>query len=101
MAHSHPEAANAALDLLSIDHVGLDSTDRKILQHVIESFGGGPVGASTLAAALQQEVQTLEDVHEPFLLQVGFLQRTPRGRIATEAAYRHLGIDPPGESLLQ
>lgn len=80
-----------ALDLLAIDIYGLDNMDREILKRIIESFQGGPVGINTLAAALQQEVQTLEEVHEPFLLQIGFLERTSRGRLATDMAYEHLG----------
>lgn len=85
------EIVDQALDLLAIDIYGLDNMDREILKRIIESFDGGPVGINTLAAALQQEVQTLEEVHEPFLLQIGFLERTSRGRLATESAYKHLG----------
>lgn len=88
-----PETVDSALDMLSIDKLGLDAVDRALLAKIIESFGGGPVGINTLAAAMQQEVQTLEDVHEPFLLQIGFLKRTPRGRLATEEAYKHLGYE--------
>jgi Holliday junction DNA helicase RuvB len=86
-----PEIVNQALDMLAIDAFGLDNMDREILRRIIESFDGGPVGVNTLAAALQQEVQTLEEVHEPFLLQIGFLERTSRGRLATDLAYKHLG----------
>jgi Holliday junction DNA helicase RuvB len=70
----------------------LDQTDRRILEAIIEKFGGGPVGLGTIAAATQEEVQTIEDIHEPFLIQVGFLQRTPRGRMATQHAYDHLNL---------
>ena len=83
--------ANLALDVLSIDEYGLDSTDRGLLTAIIEKYDGGPVGIETLAAALGEDSRTLEDVCEPFLLQAGLLQRTPRGRKATPAAYRHLG----------
>ncbi len=84
--------ANAALDLLDVDKLGLDTGDRKILSLMIDKFQGGPVGADTLAAALSEDVGTLEEVYEPYLLQNGLLVRTPRGRMVTEAAYRHLGI---------
>ena len=83
--------ANLALDVLSIDEYGLDNTDRGLLNLIIEKYNGGPVGIETLAAALGEDSRTLEDVCEPFLLQAGLLQRTPRGRKATPAAYRHLG----------
>ncbi len=82
--------ANAALDMLSIDPLGLDNTDRRLLTTIIESFSGGPVGLSTLAAATQEEQATIEEIYEPFLLQIGFLERTPRGRKATQRAYDHL-----------
>jgi Holliday junction DNA helicase RuvB len=84
-----------ALDALEIDPRGLDQTDRRVLRHLIEKFQGGPIGLTTMAAALNEEVATLEDVIEPFLLQEGFLNRTPRGRLATDLAYRHLGLTPP------
>jgi Holliday junction DNA helicase RuvB len=87
--------AGAALDLLEVDHVGLDRLDREILSIVCTQFSGGPVGLSTLAVAVQEEPDTIEDVYEPYLLQRGFLQRTPRGRCATVHAYRHLGLEPP------
>lgn len=83
--------ANKALDVLSIDEYGLDTTDRSLLNMIIDKYNGGPVGIETLAAALGEDSRTLEDVCEPFLLQAGLLQRTPRGRKATPAAYRHLG----------
>lgn len=85
------EIANQALDTLKIDGYGLDSTDRGLLKMIIEKYDGGPVGIETLAAALGEDVRTLEDVCEPFLLQAGLLQRTPRGRKVTPATYRHLG----------
>jgi Holliday junction DNA helicase RuvB len=91
--------AGAALDLLEVDHEGLDRLDREILSIVCTRFGGGPVGLSTLAVAVQEEQDTIEDVYEPYLLQRGFLQRTPRGRCATAHAFRHLGLDPPANSL--
>lgn len=95
------DTANAALDLLEVDHEGLDRTDREVLSVICERFGGGPVGLSTLAIAVQEERDTIEDVYEPYLLQRGFLRRTPRGRCATPHAFRHLGLEPPadGESL--
>ncbi|HWQ12035.1 MAG TPA: Holliday junction branch migration DNA helicase RuvB [Roseiflexaceae bacterium] len=86
------EVARAALAQLEVDELGLDENDRRLLRAIIELFGGGPVGLSTLAAALAEEVDAIEDVYEPFLLQLGFIQRTPRGRIATRRAYEHLGI---------
>lgn len=92
--------ATDALAMLNVDTHGLDDIDRRILQVIIEKFHGGPVGLSTLAAATQEEIDTIEDVYEPFLLQLGFLARTPRGRVATDAAYRHLGFDPPLNPIL-
>jgi len=87
--------AGAALDLLEVDHEGLDRLDREILAAVCSQFSGGPVGLSTLAVAVQEEADTIEDVYEPYLLQRGFLMRTPRGRCATAHAFRHLGLEPP------
>lgn len=84
--------ADYALDLLDVDKEGLDQTDRDLLAVMIEKFSGGPVGLDTLAAALGEDAGTIEDVYEPYLLKNGFIQRTPRGRIVTEHAYRHLGI---------
>lgn len=84
------DIANKALDILSIDNLGLDITDRNLLKLIIEKYNGGPVGIETLAAALGEDVRTIEDVCEPYLLQAGFIQRTPRGRIVSQAAYRHL-----------
>lgn len=86
-----------ALKLLDIDDHGLDEIDRRILQTIVEKFKGGPVGLNTLAAATSEEMDTIEDVYEPFLLQLGFLNRTPRGRAVTEKAYKHLDIKPPKE----
>jgi Holliday junction DNA helicase RuvB len=87
--------AREALDLLEVDQAGLDRLDRDILRNICLKFGGGPVGLSTLAVAVGEEPDTLEDVYEPYLLQQGFLMRTPRGRVATDAAFAHLGVDAP------
>ena len=92
------EVADFALDILDVDKLGLDNNDRSILLMMIEKFGGGPVGLETLAAALGEDAGTLEDVYEPYLLMNGFINRTPRGRVATENAYRHLGIFHPEQS---
>ena len=89
------EVACFALDLLEVDQYGLDKVDRKILQTLIINFQGGPVGVETLAAAIGEDAGTLEDVYEPYLLQNGFLNRTPRGRTASVLAYRHLGYQLP------
>jgi len=89
--------AAAALDLLEVDRVGLDRLDRELLRTICTRFSGGPVGLSTLAVAVGEEPDTVEDVYEPYLLQRGFLQRTPRGRCATPHAFRHLGLAPPAE----
>jgi Holliday junction DNA helicase RuvB len=90
------EAAADALALFEVDERGLDRVDLSILTALAERFGGGPVGLSTLSAAVGEDTGTIEEVYEPYLLQIGFLQRTPRGRVATEAAYRHLGLAPEG-----
>ena len=90
------ETAADALALFEVDERGLDRVDLQLLTALAERFGGGPVGLSTLAAAVGEETGTLEEVYEPYLLQIGFLQRTPRGRMATDAAYRHLGLAPEG-----
>ncbi|TCV83793.1 Holliday junction branch migration DNA helicase RuvB [Sulfurirhabdus autotrophica] len=90
------DVADAALLMLDVDVIGLDVMDRKLLQTVIEKFGGGPVGVDNLAAAIGEERDTIEDVLEPYLIQQGYLQRTPRGRIATASAYRHFGFAIPG-----
>lgn len=87
------QIASAALDMLGVDPVGLDNVDRIILKTIIEKFNGGPVGLQTLAAATQEEQQTIEEIYEPFLLQLGFIERTPRGRVATPRAYEHLKVN--------
>lgn len=89
------EVVSLALDLLEVDQYGLDQTDRKILLTIIEKFSGGPVGLETLAAAIGEDSGTIEDVYEPYLIKNGFLNRTPRGRVATERAFHHLGIAIP------
>ena len=93
------QAAAEALDLLEVDGVGLDRLDREILRTICEKFSGGPVGLSTLAAAIGEEQDTLEDVYEPYLIQLGLIERTPRGRAATVRAYAHLGLEPPRAQL--
>lgn len=95
--HITEEVANYALDLLDVDKEGLDQTDRDLLLIMIEKFQGGPVGLDTLAASLGEDAGTIEDVYEPYLLKNGFIQRTPRGRIVTDHAYRHLGISCENE----
>jgi holliday junction DNA helicase RuvB len=90
------DTAIEALDLLGVDHAGLDRLDREILRAICEKFGGGPVGLSTLAVAVGEEQDTIEDVYEPYLLQRGLIERTPRGRAATRRAFEHLGVEPPG-----
>ena len=90
------DVARAGLELFDVDDRGLDKLDLAILSAIVEKFGGGPVGLSTLAAAVGEETDTVEDVYEPYLLQLGFLQRTPRGRVATDRAYRHLGVTREG-----
>lgn len=94
------EVAERALQVFEVDSLGLDKVDRAILEAVVLKFGGGPVGLGTLAIAVGEEPETVEDAYEPFLLQIGLLQRTPRGRTATEMAYRHLGVDSPGQTTL-
>jgi Holliday junction DNA helicase RuvB len=94
------QVAAEALDLLQVDEEGLDRLDREILRAVCEKFGGGPVGLSTLAVAVGEEQDTVEDVYEPYLLQRGLIERTPRGRAATRRAYAHLGLEPPGQASL-
>jgi len=89
------EVASAALTMLEVDPMGLDLMDRKLLDAIVRKFDGGPVGVDSLAAAIGEERDTIEDVIEPFLIQTGFLQRTPRGRIATQTTWRHLGLAPP------
>ena len=91
------EAADHALGRLEIDRLGLDNIDRRMLRSIIENYGGGPVGLETLAATIGEEAVTLEDVYEPYLMQIGFLTRTPRGRCVTMLAYDHLGIPFSGQ----
>lgn len=92
------QVARAALDLLEVDRFGLDEIDQKIMVSIIEKFGGGPVGLNTIAAAIDEEPSTLEEVYEPYLMQLGFLMRTPRGRVATARAYEHFGLRFPGNA---
>lgn len=89
------EVAHEALSLLNVDPLGLDDLDRKVLDSIIQKFGGGPVGLETIAASISEESNTIMDVVEPYLLQLGFLDRTPRGRVATARAYEHMGFSPP------
>jgi len=89
------ELADKALSLLEVDKAGLDHTDRRMLSTMIKKFGGGPVGLDTLAAAISESTDTIEDVYEPFLIQLGFVNRTPRGRVVTRAGYEHMGIAYP------
>ncbi len=93
-------SAGAALDLLEIDELGLDRLDRDLLDALCSKFDGGPVGLSTLAVTVGEEQDTIEDVYEPYLLQCGFLKRTPRGRVATPRAWAHLGLEPPADAAL-
>ncbi|KUK53430.1 MAG: Holliday junction ATP-dependent DNA helicase RuvB [Desulfotomaculum sp. 46_296] len=95
------ETAVKALDFLGVDQLGLDPVDRKLLQIIVEKFGGGPVGLDTIAAALGEESATLEEVYEPYLMQAGLLNRTPRGRVATSKTYMHLGVTPGDKSQQQ
>jgi Holliday junction DNA helicase RuvB len=92
------DIAKEALARLEIDELGLDDVDHKVLRAIIDKFNGGPVGLDTIAAAISEEADTIMDVYEPYLLQLGFLQRTPRGRVATRAAYQHLGVKPHGRA---
>ena len=94
------EASSLALDRMEIDALGLDSIDRLILKKMIKNYNGGPVGLETIAAAIGEEAVTIEDVYEPYLMQIGFLSRTPRGRTVTPAGYAHLGIPMPGQQRL-
>ncbi len=95
------EVADLALSKMEVDHLGLDSVDRLILTSMIRNYNGGPVGLETIAAAIGEEAVTIEDVYEPYLMQVGFLSRTPRGRCVTPAGYAHLGIRMPGQQKLE
>ncbi|MBQ7596811.1 MAG: Holliday junction branch migration DNA helicase RuvB, partial [Clostridia bacterium] len=92
--------ANMALEKMEIDALGLDSVDRLMLNCMIKNYNGGPVGLETIAAAIGEEAVTIEDVYEPYLMQIGFLSRTPRGRCVTPAGYKHLGIPMPGQQKL-
>ncbi len=91
------EAADLALRRLEVDHLGLDNIDRRMLTAIIQNYAGGPVGLETLAATIGEEAVTLEDVYEPYLMQLGFLTRTPRGRCVTGLAYDHLGLSYDGQ----
>jgi holliday junction DNA helicase RuvB len=95
--HIDAQVARDALDMLQIDKLGLDTIDRRVMETIIDKFEGGPVGLETIAAAVSEEADTIMDVVEPYLLQLGFLDRTPRGRVATRRAYEHLGIEYPGQ----
>ncbi|MFZ9405911.1 MAG: Holliday junction branch migration DNA helicase RuvB [Burkholderiaceae bacterium] len=96
--HIDAAVADAALTMLDVDPIGLDTMDRRLLEAIIHKFSGGPVGVDNLAAAIGEERETIEDVLEPYLIQQGFLQRTPRGRIASPAAWRHFGLAAPAQS---
>ena len=91
-----PEVASAALQLLEVDALGFDDSDRRMLRAIIDKFGGGPVGLNSLAAAISEEPDAIEDIYEPYLIQIGFLDRTPRGRVATVRAYEFFGLEAPG-----
>jgi len=91
------EVAEAALELLEVDDQGFDEVDRKLLRTIIDKFSGGPVGVNSLAAAISEERDAIEDIYEPFLIQAGFLDRTPRGRVATARAYQYFGLTAPGK----
>src|SRR5271168_3066561 len=97
--HIDRATAQAALEMLEVDAHGFDELDRRLLRTIIEKYDGGPVGLNTLAAALAEEQDALEEVYEPFLIQIGFLDRTPRGRVATRLAYEHFGLEPPRRGL--
>src|SRR5437867_6297448 len=90
------DVAQAALRMLEVDEHGFDEVDRRLLRTIIDKFGGGPVGLNTIAAAISEEKDAIEDIYEPFLIQIGFLDRTPRGRVATPRAYGFFGLDRPG-----
>ena len=95
--HITPDVALAAMKLLEVDDHGFDEVDRKLLRTIIDKFSGGPVGVNSLAAAIHEEKDAIEDMYEPFLIQKGFLDRTPRGRVATARAYQYFGLTPPGK----
>ena len=92
------EVARAALQLLEVDDHGFDEVDRKLLRTIIDKFSGGPVGVNSIAAAINEEKDAIEDIYEPFLIQAGFLDRTPRGRVATARAYEYFGLTAPGRN---
>ena len=89
------DAIQHSMEMLDIDHLGLEPIDRQILSIIIDDFEGGPTGLKSLAASTGEEIETIQDVHEPYLIQTGLLRRTPRGRVATKKAYQHLDIKPP------
>jgi len=93
--HVTLEVTKAAMELLEVDEHGFDEVDRKLLRTIIDKFSGGPVGVNSLAAAINEERDAIEDMYEPFLIQHGFLDRTPRGRVATKRAYEYFGLTPP------
>ena len=95
------DVADRALSNLEVDNIGLDGIDRRVLAAIIEKFGGGPVGLDTIAASISEDADTIEDVYEPYLLQLGFLDKTPRGRVATKRAYEHLGIEYAKDNPMQ
>jgi Holliday junction DNA helicase RuvB len=98
--HITMDVTRRALSLLDVDERGLDEIDRRLLRTIIEKFNGGPVGVASLAAAMSEERDAIEDIYEPFLIQIGFLDRTPRGRVATARAYEYFGLDAPGKDRL-
>ncbi len=94
------EVCHDALELLEVDAHGFDEADRRLLKTIIDKFGGGPVGLNSLAAAIGEEKDAIEDIYEPYLIQIGFLDRTPRGRVATARAYEYFGLTAPGKDRL-
>ena len=94
------DVARRGLTMLEVDEHGFDEVDRRLLRTIIEKFGGGPVGVASLAAAMSEERDAIEDIYEPFLIQIGFLDRTPRGRVATARAYEYFGLPAPGKDRL-
>jgi Holliday junction DNA helicase RuvB len=98
--HITGAVADSALRLLEVDARGFDEIDRRLLRTIIDKFGGGPVGVATLAAAMSEEKDTIEEIYEPFLIQIGFLDRTPRGRVATARAYEYFGLNAPAKDRL-
>ena len=98
--HITHDVARRALELLEVDEHGFDEIDRRLLRTIIDKFNGGPVGVASLAAAMSEERDAIEDIYEPFLIQIGFLDRTPRGRVATARAYEYFGMPTPGKDRL-